>query len=56
MAGPSLSSTKESWEVPTVWKLASVIPVYRKDMREDPGNNRAVRLISVTGKIRITES
>lgn len=37
---------------PTVWKLASVIPGYRKDMREDPENYRPVSLISVPGKIR----
>ena len=54
---PSLSSTLGSWEcgeVPTDWKLASVIPIYKKGVREDPGNYRPVSLTSVTsvpGKI-----
>jgi len=41
----------ESEEVPTDWKLASIIPVYQKGMGEDPGNYRPVSLTSVPGEI-----
>lgn len=41
----------ESGEVLADWKLASVIPDYKKGVREDPGNNRLVSLTSVPGKI-----
>ncbi|KAK4806869.1 LOW QUALITY PROTEIN: hypothetical protein QYF61_012590 [Mycteria americana] len=41
----------ESGEVPADWKLANVIPIYKKGMREDPGNYRPVSLTSVPGKI-----
>ncbi|KAK4827505.1 hypothetical protein QYF61_018805 [Mycteria americana] len=34
-------------EVPADWKLANVIPVYKKGIREDPGNYRPVSLTSV---------
>ncbi|KAK4816066.1 hypothetical protein QYF61_011074 [Mycteria americana] len=54
VTAPSLSEFKEhyfaakqkaggmytSWEVPADWKLASVTPIYKKGMREDPGNYR----------------
>ena len=38
-------------EVPDDWSLASVIPIYKKGRREDPGNYRPVSLTSVPGKI-----
>ncbi|KAK4824107.1 hypothetical protein QYF61_010627 [Mycteria americana] len=41
----------ESGEVPDDWKLANVIPIYKKGVREDPGNYRPVSLTSVPGKI-----
>ncbi|KAK4806138.1 hypothetical protein QYF61_001061 [Mycteria americana] len=41
----------ESGEVPADWKVASVIPIYKKGVREDPGNYRPVSLTSVPGKI-----
>ncbi|KAK4810513.1 hypothetical protein QYF61_004293 [Mycteria americana] len=41
----------ESGEIPADWKLANVIPIYKKVMREDPGNYRPVSLTSVPGKI-----
>lgn len=40
-----------SGEVPAEWKLANIIPVYKKGMREDAGNYRPVSLSSVPGKI-----
>ncbi|KAK4823199.1 hypothetical protein QYF61_027208 [Mycteria americana] len=53
MAGPLSIIYQRSWEsgeVPADWKLASVIPIYKKGMREDPGNYRPVSLTSVPGK------
>ena len=44
---PSLLTGK----VPEDWRLANVIPVYKKGWREDPGNCRPVSLTSVPGKI-----
>ncbi|GAB0182338.1 mitochondrial enolase superfamily member 1 [Grus japonensis] len=54
MAGPLSIIYQRSWEsgeVPADWKLANVIPIYKKGVREDPGNYRPVSLISVPGKI-----
>lgn len=42
-----------SWEVLVNWKLANVIPVFKKDKNEDPSNYRSVSLTSVTGKITV---
>ncbi|KFV15868.1 RNA-directed DNA polymerase from mobile element jockey, partial [Tauraco erythrolophus] len=44
-------SSWESEDVPADWKQASVIPVYKKSVKEDPGNYRPVSLTSVPGKI-----
>ncbi|KAK4815141.1 hypothetical protein QYF61_017582 [Mycteria americana] len=41
----------ESGEVPTDCKLANVIPIDKKGVREDPGNYRPISLTSVPGKI-----
>ena len=54
MARALLITHQKSWvsgEVPAAWKLANLIPIYKKGMREDPGNYRPVSLISVPGKI-----
>ncbi|XP_053910838.1 periphilin-1 isoform X4 [Cuculus canorus] len=43
-----------SWltgEVPVDWKLADVVPIYKKRCREDAGNYRPVSLTSVPGKV-----
>ncbi|KFO72633.1 RNA-directed DNA polymerase from mobile element jockey, partial [Cuculus canorus] len=43
-----------SWltgEVPLDWRLANVVPIYKKGCREDPGNYRPVSLTSVPGKV-----
>ncbi|NWI57793.1 RTJK polymerase, partial [Calyptomena viridis] len=45
---------QELWltgEVPDDWKLANVMPVYKKGRKEDPGNYRPVSLTSVPGKV-----
>ncbi|KAJ7405017.1 RNA-directed DNA polymerase from mobile element jockey [Willisornis vidua] len=39
-----------SWEyseVPADWKLVNVVPVFKKDKKEDPGNYRPVSVTSV---------
>ena len=38
-------------EVPKDWRLASVIPIYKKGCREDLGSYRPVSLTSVLGKM-----
>ncbi|KAK4826152.1 hypothetical protein QYF61_005725 [Mycteria americana] len=43
-----------SWltgEVPVDWRLANVMPIYKKDWKEDLGNCRPVSLTSVPGKV-----
>ncbi|GAB0187524.1 mitochondrial enolase superfamily member 1 [Grus japonensis] len=45
---------QQSWltgEVPIYWKLANVMPIYKKGQKEDPGNYRPVTLTSVPGKV-----
>ncbi|KFP50862.1 hypothetical protein N323_02146, partial [Cathartes aura] len=52
--GPLLIIYQSSWEsgeVPADWKLSNVIPIYKKGMREDPGNYRPVSVTSVPRKI-----
>ncbi|KAK4824398.1 hypothetical protein QYF61_014058 [Mycteria americana] len=54
MAGPLLIIYQRSWEsgeVPADWKLANVIPIYKKGVREDPGKYRPVSPTSAPGKI-----
>uniref|UniRef100_A0A8B9ZNN1 Reverse transcriptase domain-containing protein n=2 Tax=Anas TaxID=8835 RepID=A0A8B9ZNN1_9AVES len=41
----------ESGEVLVDWKLASVVPTFKKGKKEDPGDYRPVSLTSVPGKI-----
>ncbi|KAK4826086.1 hypothetical protein QYF61_005045 [Mycteria americana] len=43
-----------SWltgKVPADWRLANVMPIYKKGQKEDPGNYRPVSLTSVPGKV-----
>ncbi|KAK4829718.1 hypothetical protein QYF61_006093 [Mycteria americana] len=45
---------QESWlirEVPVDWRLANVIPIYKKGQKEDLGSHRPVSLSSVPGKV-----
>ena len=45
---------QQSWltgEVPADWRLANVMPIYKKAQKEDPGNYRPVSLTSVPRKI-----
>ncbi|KAK4823951.1 hypothetical protein QYF61_008337 [Mycteria americana] len=45
---------QQSWltgEVPVEYRLANVIPIYRKGWKEDMGNYRPVSLTSVPGKL-----
>ncbi|KAJ7401590.1 hypothetical protein BTVI_02020 [Pitangus sulphuratus] len=44
--------TKLSREVPVDWKFANVMPIYKKDQKNDLGSYRPVRLTSVPGKVR----
>ncbi|GAB0179975.1 mitochondrial enolase superfamily member 1 [Grus japonensis] len=41
----------ESGEVPVNWKLANVVPIFKKGMKEEPGNYKPVSLTVVSGKI-----
>ncbi|KAK4831660.1 hypothetical protein QYF61_018627 [Mycteria americana] len=41
---------QQSWltgEVPVDWRLANVMPIYRKGRKEDPGNYRPISLTLV---------
>jgi len=45
--------SQQSWgsgEVPLNWKLANILPVFKKGKKKDHGNYRPVRLTSVAGK------
>ncbi|KAK4822152.1 hypothetical protein QYF61_010413 [Mycteria americana] len=45
---------QQSWltgEVPVDWRLANVMPIYKKGRKEYPGNYRPVSLTSVPGKV-----
>jgi len=41
----------ESGEIPAVWKLTNVIPIYQKRVKEDLGNYRPLSLTSFPGKV-----
>eukprot|EP00061_Rhincodon_typus_P008329 g30849.t1 len=38
-------------EVPEDWRIANVVPLFKKDNRDNPGNHRLVRLTSMVGKL-----
>ncbi|KFQ48727.1 RNA-directed DNA polymerase from mobile element jockey, partial [Pelecanus crispus] len=41
----------QSGEVPSGWEKGSVVPIFKKGRKEDPGNYQPVSLTSVPGKI-----
>ena len=43
--------TMDTGTLPPDWKLADVVPIYKKGSRDDPGNYRPVSLTSVPCKI-----
>ncbi|KFQ25601.1 hypothetical protein N332_03812, partial [Mesitornis unicolor] len=54
LAKPLSILCQKSWltgEVPVNWRLANVMPIYKKGWKEDPGNYRPVSLTSVPGKV-----
>ena len=38
-------------EVPEDWRIANVVPLFKKDSKNNPGNYRPVSLTSVVGKL-----
>ncbi|KAJ7409504.1 RNA-directed DNA polymerase from mobile element jockey-like protein [Willisornis vidua] len=41
----------DSGEDPADWKVANIVPVFKKGKKVDPGNYRSVSLTSVPGKV-----
>ncbi|GAB0178838.1 P protein [Grus japonensis] len=45
---------EKSWrsgDMPEDWKKANVTPIYKKGLKEDPGNYRSISLSSISGKV-----
>lgn len=38
-------------DIPEDWRKANVIPIYKKSLKDDPGNFRPISLTSVPGKV-----
>ncbi|KFQ24133.1 hypothetical protein N332_02939, partial [Mesitornis unicolor] len=54
LAKPLSIIYQQSWltgEVPVNWRLANIMPIYKKGWKEDLGNYRPVSLTSVPGKV-----
>ncbi|KAJ7415252.1 RNA-directed DNA polymerase from mobile element jockey [Pitangus sulphuratus] len=43
--------SQESREVPADWKLPNVVPIFKKDKKQNPGNYRPISLTSVPSKV-----
>ncbi|RMC20007.1 hypothetical protein DUI87_00853 [Hirundo rustica rustica] len=54
LAKPLSTIYRQSWlygEVPIDWRLANVMPIYKKGQKEDPGSYRPVSLTLLLGKV-----
>ena len=54
IAGPLAWLYESLWcsgQVSDDWKIANVVPIFKKRKREDPGNYRSVSLTSILGKL-----
>ncbi|KAJ7424999.1 rna-directed dna polymerase from mobile element jockey-like [Pitangus sulphuratus] len=54
IAKPLSMIFEQSWEIREVrvdWKLANLVPVFKKTKKQDPGNCRPVNLTSVPRKV-----
>ena len=54
ISGPLSIIYQWSWssgEVSNDWRLANVMPIYKKGRKKDPGNYRPIRLTSVPGTV-----
>lgn len=52
LARPLSITLERSWWWVDAWKKENVIPIFKKDKKEDPGNYRPVHLTSITGEAR----
>ena len=54
LASPLASLFRESLDqgiVPEVWKTATVVPIFKKGSKQEPGNYRPISLTSIACKI-----
>ena len=54
VAKPHSIILQQSWltrDVPVDWRLANVMPIFKKDWKDDPGSYRSVSLTLVLGKV-----
>ena len=47
----TFASSLSTGEVPEDWRMANVVPLFKKDNKDNPGNFRRVILTSVGGKL-----